>query len=889
MIKQGIQDIYYEKIKKLYNYTDQITEIIDSNFRNCNWEIHKRIQWIYIRNIKDKDLMQGWKIHLSATHLSAINVLKSFITIALKENVSFKVSDTLETLKIMNDSHYPRGYSGKFITIYPNNEEQFKRIVQDSYQLTKDLSGPIILSDRHYAGIVHYRYGAFKSISKIDSNGKRIEYITDPNGNLFEDKREAWFALPPWLDDPFQHNAPSNEFTMTPPYQFIAAVRHANKGGVYIAKDCDNKKIIVKEARKHVGTDDFGNDFTDYLENEKNILIKLADTNSVPKFINFYKTENNSYLIEEYLEGSNLYDYINKIYREKNRHDLLDILVKLSIELIYCVQSIHSKSIIIRDLSRNNIMVTADGKIYIIDFEISYDVGGPLYVPNGGTPAYFYYNRSNIPTIGDDVYSVGSVLFFIFSNRDPIFFDDEERNVFNKQCDFLDAMRNANYIPVNIVNIIKDLLNPDLYCKLKLENILTRLLNYNKKSNTPSSFAYSVNKNMMLKNISVYLLNSCNFNSTEQIWEKTPFGNNSSKTCIQNGVAGVGMLILQLIELELCDKSFLDKTISWLIAHYNDPITRDSFSQYKGYENSLYFGKHGVLWFLLEAGQKTNNKNLVDFAVCEALKLNIKSETLDIALGMAGYAMSNLNFYIKTREYNFLTHAIEVADSIINGSVNYNDGCVWPLNNKIFYGYAHGNAGICHFLLLMFAITKKQKYLDYARKGYKVIFDNAIINTKTQSASWTHGPNNFTNWPHWCNGSSGIGSSLIRMYKLTNEQPYLDYAIMAANDVVNRIWNISTCQCHGLVGNAEFILDMFFNTKEKKYYNQNLAILDLLYVLRFSENNLKLFYNETGQKASSDYGTGISGIGTYLYRCIKSSPNRLFMIDEILYGNVLEV
>lgn len=54
--------------------------------------------------------------------------------------------------------------SGKFITIYPRDEDHFVKLVARFHEATKEFKGPRVLSDRRYprSSVLHYRYGTFR-------------------------------------------------------------------------------------------------------------------------------------------------------------------------------------------------------------------------------------------------------------------------------------------------------------------------------------------------------------------------------------------------------------------------------------------------------------------------------------------------------------------------------------------------------------------------------------------------------------------------------------------------------------------------------------------------------------------------------------------------------
>src|SRR5690242_10495664 len=64
-------------------------------------------------------LEQGWKLHVSATIVSAVLVLDRVFPILIKEGVQFKVAANLRVLSDLNEGLAGLSQIGKFITVYP--------------------------------------------------------------------------------------------------------------------------------------------------------------------------------------------------------------------------------------------------------------------------------------------------------------------------------------------------------------------------------------------------------------------------------------------------------------------------------------------------------------------------------------------------------------------------------------------------------------------------------------------------------------------------------------------------------------------------------------------------------------------------------------------------
>ncbi|MBQ4123080.1 protein kinase/lanthionine synthetase C family protein [bacterium] len=879
-------DYYYNKIKEFCNIKDQIFNTIQNNFGDLEgFTIHRTIQWIHVYNTTSCLPVQGWKIHISATYISAIDILREVIKVVIEEKLDFKVADSLKTLKVMNDAHYPRGYSGKFITIYPTTIDQFVRVIEKLHICTRGFNGPTILSDKQYKdGIVFYRYGAFKGI-KINAKDNKC-FIYDENDKLIEDQRNAWFSPPSWVSDPFEDIYANNKQGDIYPKQkinLLYAIRHANKGGVYAAEREDGTKIVLKEARKFVSTDNLGFDVSDYLKNEYNILMLLKKEKYVPQVFEFLQTPYSSFIIEEFIDGQILSGYINSTHKSFDSKNDIHNLLLISENLVEAIIDIHNHGIVIRDLSKNNIIVTDDYNIKLIDFDISYNSNDRIYAPTSGTEGYYFKERnSKIAIVADDVYSIGCILFFMFTNRDPLFFKNDNQSVYSQQSNYLRMVGRAKQIPCSIIELILGLINPDLYNKIELKDVKTSIQEIiDSPLDLPKLdvFSQKFNGIELLEDITTYIINEINF-SGGRILPVSKNGEKMSPSCVQTGSSGVGQLIINLSQMGLIENSLLSKFVKWSKDNHYYKY-KDSESPVN--DSSLYFGISGVLWFLLDAANYLQDENLLN-EVQDLFVRHIEPSKIynDIVLGNAGYGMAAIHFYKKTNKHEFLQIAKEMGEMICNNIIRTKNMMAWPLNDEIFWGFAHGHAGICHYLNVLFTITKENKYIVIANEICDTLISNAIV--KNNCASWNFGPDNTKNWSHWCNGSSGIGSTLIRMYVTTGNKEYLKYAELAAKDVYNNIWNSSICQCHGVCGDAEFLYDMYCVTKDPIYLNYISNINEYIFSSRVNINGLNLLTDETKMSVSSDWGTGLAGVGTYIVRIINQKKERIFMNDDVLFG-----
>ena len=117
-------------------------------------------------------------------------------------------------------------------------------------------------------------------------------------------------------------------------------------GTVYEAKNLIfNNTVAMKVITKNDEMDD------EYIKNELDILKKLSHPNIV-RIYEFYESENNYYLINEFCNGGELYNYINK--SKLDEQQLSIIFYQVFSGLCY----LHENDVLHRDLKPENILIS---------------------------------------------------------------------------------------------------------------------------------------------------------------------------------------------------------------------------------------------------------------------------------------------------------------------------------------------------------------------------------------------------------------------------------------------------------------------------------------------------------------------------------------------------
>ncbi|MGW0869571.1 class III lanthionine synthetase LanKC [Streptomyces sp. NPDC002740] len=332
---------------------------------------------------------QGWKIHASATRANAERIAAVVWDYCVPRRVPFKFVPGPHLLHLRNTKYAGRDTSGKFVTVYPSDEERLHTVLRELGALLEGFEGPYILTDLRWSdGPLYVRYGAFARSYVVDDRGSLVPAVRDGAGTLVPDRRAPSFQVPEWVTlPPFlePHLAARNTTTVGElPYRIEKALHFSNGGGVYAGTDTrDGRKVVLKEGRPHAGLASDGADAITRLEREKRALEAVAGTGVVPEVRDWFALGDHRFLVMDLVEGRPL----NSFFAE--RHPLLRPdpdaravaaytawAVRIHEAVERAVGKVHARGIVFNDLHVFNIMVAPDEEsVYLIDFEAAAPAG----------------------------------------------------------------------------------------------------------------------------------------------------------------------------------------------------------------------------------------------------------------------------------------------------------------------------------------------------------------------------------------------------------------------------------------------------------------------------------------------------------------------------------
>lgn len=223
-----------------------------------------------------------------------------------------------------------------------------------------------------------------------------------------------------YLEKPLLGHAFSSESELNSYLQGLESRRKIEKGRygvVHLYCDKERRKYAVKEiARGNIKIESM-------VKKESNLLKQLKG----PFTIELYwtrKSDYSFYLIMEYAESGDLFNYINR-YRGSieelgEKYDFPEEITRIiAAEIVVAMEDIHSKDYIHGDLKMENIVIGSDGHIKLIDFQFANKIGTDPVEMFSGTPGYMALElfKKSLSSKESDYFAFGVILYMMLIGK----------------------------------------------------------------------------------------------------------------------------------------------------------------------------------------------------------------------------------------------------------------------------------------------------------------------------------------------------------------------------------------------------------------------------------------------------------------------------------------
>ncbi|HEX2908024.1 MAG TPA: serine/threonine-protein kinase [Phototrophicaceae bacterium] len=221
--------------------------------------------------------------------------------------------------------------------------------------------------------------------------------------------------------DGFSDNSLQANVVLKSRYKILGVLGGGGMGTVYQARDLnfpDVRRLVAVKEMLNPNTDPALHSSTlKTFQREANILAALNHP-AIPKIYDFFDQKDRVYLVQEFINGSDLEALISK-----TKELPIDKIVEWSIDLCDVINYLHTqpKPIVFRDLKPSNIMVDNFGKVRLIDFGIAkiFDSGVKKHTMIGTEGYCAPEQYKGDVTILSDIYSLGATLHHLMTRQDP--------------------------------------------------------------------------------------------------------------------------------------------------------------------------------------------------------------------------------------------------------------------------------------------------------------------------------------------------------------------------------------------------------------------------------------------------------------------------------------
>lgn len=182
-----------------------------------------------------------------------------------------------------------------------------------------------------------------------------------------------------------------------------------------LANRCNDGRTILpaESASKRV----FEHGRKCYIE-EARTLIRMNDIQEVVKIYDFFEENRTAYFVMEYLDGVSM-KALGKSYQGKIP---IDIASNILVTIANTLTQVHNKGILHRDISPENIFITKNNQVKLIDFGAarsyinSQDNGMSVLLKPGYAPPE-QYNRNGSQGPWTDIYALAASFYTSVSNQ----------------------------------------------------------------------------------------------------------------------------------------------------------------------------------------------------------------------------------------------------------------------------------------------------------------------------------------------------------------------------------------------------------------------------------------------------------------------------------------
>jgi serine/threonine protein kinase, bacterial len=212
-------------------------------------------------------------------------------------------------------------------------------------------------------------------------------------------------------------------------YRVLQALGQGGFGATFLAKDESlpgTPHCVIKQLRPATTSFHVLQMARDLFQREAKTLGKIGNHPQIPRLLDYFETNREFYLVQEYVSGSTLQQEVKRSgpFNEAGIKQFLS-------EILPLMQYVHSQQVIHRDLKpANMIRRSQDKKLVLIDFGAVKDQVSPILSTASeqtaltayaiGTPGYAPPEQMAMrPVYASDIYALGVTCLYLLTGKSP--------------------------------------------------------------------------------------------------------------------------------------------------------------------------------------------------------------------------------------------------------------------------------------------------------------------------------------------------------------------------------------------------------------------------------------------------------------------------------------
>lgn len=201
-------------------------------------------------------------------------------------------------------------------------------------------------------------------------------------------------------------------------YSVLDYLGMGGQGTAYLAEESQTKqKVVLKEFILPVYVDaNVRRQALKSFENEARIL-KTLDHRNVVKLLDFFVADQRAYLVLEFVDGPSLKSLVQKAGPLPSAR-----VSELALQLCDALTHLHHQSppVVHRDVSPDNLILSSDGILKLVDFNVAHQSAGGNLTAVVGKQAYMPPEQfRGEPGPQSDIYAAGATLFYLLTGQEP--------------------------------------------------------------------------------------------------------------------------------------------------------------------------------------------------------------------------------------------------------------------------------------------------------------------------------------------------------------------------------------------------------------------------------------------------------------------------------------